>query len=48
MGFGSWLPHGSGRSSAISRSNSRNKMAIRKKRREKGKRADPRGSKPHS
>lgn len=40
--------HGSGRSSAISRSNSRNVMAIRKNFIEKGRRADPMGSNPHS
>lgn len=39
---------GSGRSSAISRSNSRNVMAIRKNFMENGSRADPMGSNPHS
>lgn len=45
---GSWSPHGSGRSSAISRSNKINKMATRKNRIENGSRADPKGSNPHS
>lgn len=40
--------HGSGRRSAISRSNRRNVMATRKNFIEKGRRADPKGSKPHS
>ena len=41
--------HGSGRSSAISRSNKRNVMATRKKKvMEKGRRADPMESNPHS
>lgn len=40
--------HGSGKSSAISRSNSRNVMATRKNFMEKGRRADPIGSNPHS
>lgn len=44
----SWSPQGSGRRSAISRSKSKNKMATRKNRKEKGRRAEPRGSKPHS
>lgn len=48
MGTRSWLPQGRGRSKAISRSNKRKRMATRKNRREKGSRADPRGSKPHS
>ena len=43
-----WEAHGNGRSSAISRSNSKNVMATRKNFMEKGRRADPRGSKPHS
>lgn len=47
-GVASWSPHGRGRSRAISRSNSRNRMATRKKRNEKGRRAVPRGSNPHS
>lgn len=47
-GAGSWSPHGSGNRRAISRSNRRNKMAIRKKRSENGSRAEPRGSNPHS
>lgn len=46
--FGSWSPHGRGRSSAISRSNSRNRIATKKNRIENGSRADPRGSNPHS
>lgn len=40
--------HGSGRSSAISRSNNRNVIATRKNFMEKGRRADPMGSNPHS
>lgn len=44
----SWSPQGRGRRSAISRSKRRKRIAIKKKRREKGRRADPRGSKPHS
>lgn len=40
--------HGSGRSSAISRSNSKNVIAIRKNFMENGSRADPMGSNPHS
>lgn len=48
MGSGSWLPQGSGRSRAISKSNNKNKMAMRKNRKENGRRADPKGSKPHS
>ena len=40
--------HGSGRSRAISRSNRRNVMATRKNFMEKGSRADPTGSNPHS
>ena len=47
-GLASWSPQGRGRSSAISRSNRRKRMATRKKRREKGRRAEPNGSKPHS
>lgn len=39
---------GSGSRSAISRSKSRNVMATRKNFIEKGRRADPMGSKPHS
>lgn len=39
---------GRGSSRAISRSNSRNVMATRKNFMEKGKRADPIGSNPHS
>lgn len=48
VGDCSWVAHGSGRSRAISRSNRRKRMATRKKRIEKGSRADPRGSNPHS
>lgn len=48
VGDCSWVAHGSGRSRAISRSNRRNRMATRKNRIEKGSRADPRGSNPHS
>lgn len=47
-GDSSWIAHGSGRSRAISRSNSRNRMATRKNRIENGSRADPSGSNPHS
>lgn len=47
-GEGSWSPQGRGSRSAISKSNSKNRIATRKNRREKGSRADPRGSKPHS
>lgn len=43
-----WEAHGSGKSSAISRSNRRNVMATRKNFIEKGRRADPIGSNPHS
>ena len=39
---------GNGNSKAISRSNKRNNMATRKNRKEKGIRAEFRGSKPHS
>lgn len=48
VGDCSWVAHGSGRSRAISRSKRRKRMATRKKRIEKGSRADPRGSNPHS
>lgn len=40
--------HGNGRSSAISKSKRRNVMATRKNFMEKGRRADPIGSNPHS
>ena len=40
--------HGSGRRSAISRSNRRNVMTTTKNFMEKGRRADPMGSNPHS
>lgn len=43
-----WDAHGSGRSSAISRSNSRKVIATRKNFIENGRRAEPIGSKPHS
>ena len=43
-----WDAHGSGKSRAISRSNNRNVIATRKNFMEKGRRADPMGSKPHS
>lgn len=43
-----WDAHGSGRSRAISRSNSKNVIATRKNFMEKGRRADPIGSNPHS
>ena len=39
---------GNGNSKAISRSNKRNNMATRKNRKEKGIRAEFKGSKPHS
>lgn len=48
LGVGSWIAHGRGRRRAISRSNRRNVMAIRKNFIENGSRAEPRGSKPHS
>lgn len=48
VGDCSWVAQGSGRSRAISRSNRRKRMATRKKRIEKGSRADPSGSNPHS
>lgn len=47
-GLGSWSPQGRGRRRAISRSKSRNRIATRKKRSEKGRRAEPIGSNPHS
>lgn len=47
-GEGSWSPHGRGSRRAISRSNRRKRMATRKNRSENGRRADPRGSNPHS
>jgi len=47
-GEASWLPQGRGRRRAISRSKRRKRMATRKNRREKGRRAEPRGSNPHS
>lgn len=43
-----WAAHGRGRSRAISRSKSRKVIATRKNFMEKGRRADPMGSKPHS
>lgn len=48
VGLLSWSPQGNGRRRAISRSKRRNKIATRKKRKENGNRADPRGSNPHS
>lgn len=42
------MAHGRGSSNAISRSNSKNVMATRKNFMEKGRRADPIGSNPHS
>lgn len=39
---------GRGNRSAISRSNNKNRMATKKNRKEKGTRADLRGSNPHS
>lgn len=47
-GEANWSPHGNGRRRAISRSKRRKRIATRKNRREKGRRAEPRGSKPHS
>jgi len=47
-GDASWSPQGRGRRSAISKSKRRKRMAIKKNRSEKGSRADPMGSKPHS
>lgn len=46
--LGNCIAHGSGRSSAISRSNSRKVMATRKNFIEKGRRAELIGSNPHS
>lgn len=43
-----WDAHGRGSRRAISRSNSRNVMATKKNFIEKGRRADPIGSNPHS
>ena len=48
VGDSSWIAHGSGSRRAISKSKRRNKIATRKNRMEKGSRADPRGSNPHS
>lgn len=48
VGEGSWSPQGRGRRRAISRSKRRKRIATKKKRREKGRRAEPSGSKPHS
>lgn len=42
------ITHGRGRRSAISRSNNKNRIATRKNREEKGSRAVPWGSNPHS
>lgn len=47
-GFRAWVAHVSGSRIAISRSKSRNKMAIMKNRIDRGRRAEPRGSNPHS
>lgn len=47
-GCGRLIAHGIGSSRAISRSNSRNRIATRKNRSENGRRAEPIGSKPHS
>ena len=47
-GEASWSAQGRGRRSAISRSKRRKRIATRKNRREKGSRAEPTGSKPHS
>lgn len=43
-----WEAHGSGSSSAISRSNNKKVIATKKNFIEKGRRAEPIGSKPHS
>lgn len=43
-----WAAHGRGSNRAISRSKSRKVIATRKNFMEKGRRADPIGSKPHS
>lgn len=43
-----WEAHGKGNNSAISRSNNKKVMATKKNFIEKGRRADPIGSKPHS
>lgn len=43
-----WVAHGRGNSRAISRSNNRNVMAIKKNFMEKGRRAEVVGSNPHS
>lgn len=43
-----WDAQGNGRSNAISRSNSRKVIATKKNFIEKGKRAEPIGSNPHS
>lgn len=43
-----WEAHGRGNKRAISRSNSKKVMATKKNFIEKGRRADPMGSKPHS
>lgn len=48
VGLGWFIAHGTGSSRAISRSNNRNRIATRKNRSEKGRRADPSGSNPHS
>lgn len=43
-----WMAHVSGSRMAISRSKSRNRMPTIKNRIDRGKRAEPRGSNPHS
>lgn len=48
LAVGSWIAQGRGRRRAISKSNNKNVIATRKNFIEKGRRADPRGSKPHS
>lgn len=48
VGVWSWVAQGRGRSKAISRSNRRNRIATKKNRIEKGRRAEPSGSNPHS
>lgn len=48
VGEVSWSPQGRGKRRAISRSKRRKRIAMRKNRMEKGRRAEPNGSKPHS
>lgn len=48
MGLMVWIDHVSGSRMATSRSKSRNRMATMKNRIDRGRRADPSGSNPHS